>query len=160
MRILLRSCAVSLLIAALALPIIASADEPANYDKDARQAENTPPLSNTAMHEDLLPSTFKGLKKKAMVHPSAQQASETMSPAKWKQTFKDVPFSIFAGGVGYGIGRTLADVIGENVARTGKRPGWLKAVPAAMAGATMLGAFTSTHLREGLRKRREAADKK
>ena len=44
MRILLRSCAVTFLITVLALPIIASADEPGNYDKDARQAENTPPM--------------------------------------------------------------------------------------------------------------------
>lgn len=44
MKILFRSCAVTFLIAALALPIVASADDPANYAKDASQAENIPPM--------------------------------------------------------------------------------------------------------------------
>ena len=44
MRILFRSCAVTFLIAALALPIVASADDTQNYAKDASQAENTPPM--------------------------------------------------------------------------------------------------------------------
>lgn len=43
MRMLLRCCAMASLIAALALPIVVSADEPENYEKDAQSAENTPP---------------------------------------------------------------------------------------------------------------------
>lgn len=44
MRILFRSCAVTFLIAALALPIVAGADDTENYAKDAGQAESTPPM--------------------------------------------------------------------------------------------------------------------
>ena len=44
MRQLLRCCAMTSLIAALALPVIVSADEPVNYAKDAQQAEGTPPM--------------------------------------------------------------------------------------------------------------------
>jgi hypothetical protein len=44
MRILLRCCAVTSLIAALTLPVIVSADEPGNYEKDALQSESTPPM--------------------------------------------------------------------------------------------------------------------
>jgi len=44
MKMLLRCCAIILLIAALALPVIVSADEPENYEKDAQQAESTPPM--------------------------------------------------------------------------------------------------------------------
>lgn len=44
MRVLFRSCAVTFLIAALALPVVASADDPENYEKDASQAESTPPM--------------------------------------------------------------------------------------------------------------------
>ena len=44
MKTLLRCCIVASLIAALALPLFANADEPDNYEKDARQAESTPPM--------------------------------------------------------------------------------------------------------------------
>lgn len=108
--------------------------------------------SVTESHEDPLPSTFKGLKKKAM-HPG-----EPMSSKGWKQTFKDVPFSILAGGLGYGIGRTLAEVIGEHVAAGGQRPGWLKAVPIGLGVASATGAYATSRAREGLKKRREAAE--
>ncbi|GAC1469054.1 MAG: hypothetical protein PVSMB11_04770 [Desulfuromonadaceae bacterium] len=43
MRILLRCCAVASLVALLALPVVVCAEEEENYDKDAQQAENTPP---------------------------------------------------------------------------------------------------------------------
>lgn len=117
--------------------------------------------STTASHEDLLPSTFKGLarKKESMVHPSQQVPSETMSPAKWKQTLKDVPLSVLAGGVGWGIGHTLAQMIGENIARTGTRPGWTKAIPIATGALSMAGAYAAGRAREGLKQRREEADK-
>lgn len=116
--------------------------------------------STTASHEDLLPSTFKGLarKKEAMIHPSQQVPSETMTPGKWKQTFKDVPLSILAGGAGWGIGHTLATVIGENIAKGGTRPGWLKAVPIASGMLSMAGAYAGSRAREGLKKRREEAE--
>lgn len=44
MNILLRSCAVVSLIAALILPVAVSAAEHENYSKDAAGAENTPPM--------------------------------------------------------------------------------------------------------------------
>lgn len=44
MKILLRCCAVASLVALLALPVVVSADEADNYDKDAEFAESTPPM--------------------------------------------------------------------------------------------------------------------
>lgn len=44
MRILLRCCTITSLIAALALPVVANADEAENYDKDAEYAESAPPM--------------------------------------------------------------------------------------------------------------------
>lgn len=44
MKILLRSCTVASLLAMLALPVIVSADDAENYDKDAEYAEGTPPM--------------------------------------------------------------------------------------------------------------------
>lgn len=43
MRMLLRCCVLTSLAAALAFPVIVTADEPENYEKDAQSAENTPP---------------------------------------------------------------------------------------------------------------------
>lgn len=43
MRLLFRCFTAASLAFLLALPVIASADEPENYEKDARNAENTPP---------------------------------------------------------------------------------------------------------------------
>lgn len=116
--------------------------------------------STTISHEDPLPSTFKGLarKKESMIHPSQQVPSETMSSAKWKQTLKDVPLSILAGGLGYGIGRTLTEVIGESIAKGGTRPGWAKALPVAAGALSMAGALAARRAQEGLKKRREEAE--
>jgi cytochrome c-type protein NapB len=44
MKIMLRRCAVAALVALFALPVAVSAEERENYDKDAQQAESTPPL--------------------------------------------------------------------------------------------------------------------
>lgn len=107
--------------------------------------------SLTCAHEDPLPQRKT---KKAEAEP------ETMSKAKWKQTLIDVPLSIAAGGIGYGIGRTLAEVIGERVAITGMKPGWLRAMPYVAGGASMLGTLAANQVRTGLRKRREEAEKK
>ena len=43
MRMLLRYCAMTAFSAMLSIPAIGCADEPENYEKDAQQAENTPP---------------------------------------------------------------------------------------------------------------------
>jgi|GEM_PF-632487 len=44
MRMLLRCCAIASLTTFLSLPVAVSAEETENYDKDASQAESTPPL--------------------------------------------------------------------------------------------------------------------
>ena len=44
MRILLRFCAVASAVVFLALPVVVTAGEVGNYDKDAEYAEGTPPM--------------------------------------------------------------------------------------------------------------------
>jgi len=44
MRTLFRCCAAISLTVLLALPVVVSAEEEENYDKDAQQSESTPPL--------------------------------------------------------------------------------------------------------------------
>jgi hypothetical protein len=90
---------------------------------------------------------------------TAMQGTEypVMSSAKWKQTAKDLPIAVLGGGLGYGIGKTLAEIIGERIARTGERPGWLKALPAGIAVGGAVGAYASSRAREALANRREKA---
>jgi hypothetical protein len=44
MKIVFHCCAVASLVALLALPVVVSAEEHENYEKDAQQAEGTPPM--------------------------------------------------------------------------------------------------------------------
>jgi nitrate reductase cytochrome c-type subunit len=44
MKMLFRCCAVASLALLLSLPLVATAEETESYDKDASQAENTPPM--------------------------------------------------------------------------------------------------------------------
>jgi cytochrome c-type protein NapB len=66
MNMILRCCALSSLIAALALPVIVCADEPDTYEKDAEFAESTPPMiphtfTDTANGEYCLGCHMSGL---------------------------------------------------------------------------------------------------
>ena len=112
--------------------------------------------------EDLLPTTARSMRqpkrKLAMVPRQDAHVGEQMTPAKWKQTLKDVPIAMLAGGVGYGIGRTLAEAIGKGVADTGSKPGWLKAVPYAAGAISGVGTYAGMRVRETLKERREAAE--
>lgn len=85
-------------------------------------------------------------------------AYEHMTGAKWKQTAKDLPLAIFASGIGYGLGRSAAELVGERLARTGERPGWLGAMPTTLAIGSGLATLGNAHLQSVLRNRREAAE--
>jgi hypothetical protein len=150
-------------------PSVSRAPIPSTFGKIAVGIDDI----STVVHEDPLPSTHKRLarKKTAMIHPSMQVPSETMTKEKWKQTFKDVPISILAGGLGYGIGRTLAEVIGEKTVNkimtesggmpnAAVRPKWVKAMPLVMAALTAGGAYAGSRLRETLKKRREEREER
>lgn len=148
-------------------PVIARAPMPGTFGISTvtkTSVEGPMPVTDLcAMHEDELPSsrrTKREIMKKAMVHPDMQHASETVSPAGWKQTLKDVPIAMLGGGVGYGIGKTLAEIIGDSVARGGVRPGWLSAMPVVTAGLSALGAFSAAQSRHGLAQRRMEAEQK
>lgn len=99
--------------------------------------------------------------KTSMVHPSMQQPSESMTPKKWRQVAKDIPVAALAGGLGYGIGRTLAEVIGEKTVghalEAGGRPGWVRALPIATAVLSAGGAFAASRAREAMKERRDKA---
>jgi len=85
-------------------------------------------------------------------------AYEHMTGAKWKQTAKDLPLVILASGIGYGLGRSAAELIGEKLMRTGQRPSWLGALPTAMSVGSGIAMMGNAHLQSVLRNRREAAE--
>ncbi len=83
-----------------------------------------------------------------------------MTSAKWKQTLKDIPVAILASGVGYGVGRTMAELVAKRLVETGERPGWLRALPVATSiggGALAMGHAAA---QSKLRNRREAAERR
>lgn len=86
---------------------------------------------------------------------------EVMTAPKWRQTLKDVPVSIVAMGLGYGIGKTVTEAVGERVARkaqqTGQVPGWVGKVPVATAVLSGAAAYGTAQWREHLKDRRNAA---
>ena len=63
--------------------------------------------------EDPLPTTELSNRHSKLQRTKAAEI-ERMTRAKWRQAAKDVPVAILAGGLGYGIGRTLTELIGKH----------------------------------------------
>jgi len=91
-------------------------------------------------------------------------AHERMDRAKWVQTAIDLPLVIGATGLGYGVGRTLADRLGERTARealrTGRKPGWIKHLPLATSIMGSVGSYALGRSRAEMRSRREEASRR
>ncbi len=126
-------------------------------------------------------SVFDGFKTAAMEHVSRSPALraavpraalpkmpglkvaeefETMTKKKWKQTAKDLPVAVLASGVGYGVGRVGAELIGKKLQSSGlNNPTWLKGMPIATAALGGLGSLATARTRSILRQRREEAEK-
>ena len=106
--------------------------------------------------EDPLPTTELSNRHSKLQRTKAAEI-ERMTRAKWRQAAKDVPVAILAGGLGYGIGRTLTELIGKHVVASGGTPPWLKAMPAGLAIAGAAGGYFSAKSRASMKERREAA---
>jgi hypothetical protein len=89
---------------------------------------------------------------------------EKMDRAAWIQTAKDLPILLAATGLGYGIGRTATEYIGDRVAhgmvQGAPKPGWVKHLPLLMAGMSNAGAYALGRSRTGLQERRTAASER
>ncbi len=98
------------------------------------------------------------------IKKAQREAPERMSPAGWKQTAIDLPLVIGASGLGYGIGKTIADSVGESAARravqTGVKPKWVKHAPLAASVLSSIGAYALGRTRAKLKERRAAAEKR
>lgn len=90
--------------------------------------------------------------------PSRPLLYEKMDAAKWKQTAKDLPVVIAAQGVGWGIGKTLADKYEQRALRSGgPAPKWVRHAPAIAGALNSVGAYALGRSRAELKERREAA---
>lgn len=91
---------------------------------------------------------------------TVKSASEKMDRESWKQTAKDMPAVILGTGLGYGVGKTVAEEVGRRVNRGGVQPAWVKHAPLASAMASSLASYSLGRTRAGLKKRRDAAREK
>lgn len=111
------------------------------------------------------PGTFgiRDAMKSAAFVPSPDPARpERMTPAKWKQTAKDLPLIIGASGLGWGLGKTIGDLAGEHLARHGVPPNPAAAKYAPLVGSVLAsGASYALGRSRGIQaERRDAAEAK
>jgi hypothetical protein len=77
---------------------------------------------------------------------------ESMDRPAWAQTLKDVPLSIVAMGIGYGVGATAVEMYAKK-----NMPATLKYGPVALSAAAAAAPLLQNKLRTILKERREAA---
>lgn len=91
----------------------------------------------------------------AVIRP---EDADVMTPAKWKQTLRDMPVVIGAGAVGWGVGRTLADVVAERYAGPTATSG-AKYAPLLGNILSASAGYAAGRMQSELRKRRDAAER-
>jgi hypothetical protein len=103
----------------------------------------------------VVPSDFLNSPKTEHIMTLRQKVAEyeKMSPSKWRRTAQDAPVAVLASGLGYGIGRTLAEVIGKGPSA----PTWAKSLPAIATGVSLVGAYAGLMARDELARRRAEA---
>ena len=86
---------------------------------------------------------------------------ETMNPAKWKQTLKDVPVAVLGSALGYGVVRTGTELFLKHLRDQGitraTSPRWARYLDLGVGTAGTVAAFTAAMQRNALKKRRLAA---
>ncbi len=88
--------------------------------------------------------------------PDGIQHYEAMDGPAWKQTIRDVPVAVLASGIGYGIGKTVADYMAPRVL-AGKAPALMRALPTIAAGASFATSMAASRLQGVLKERRDLA---
>lgn len=95
------------------------------------------------------------MRKKLATVSTTGRDHEEMSPAKWKQTAKDLPVAIGASALGWGIGKTLGDVVlQQNPDLLAKSRKYGPVIGSALGG---LGSYAYGKRQGILRERREQA---
>lgn len=91
-----------------------------------------------------------------MSTPIKGQAVESMDRAAWHQTLKDFPVAVLATGIGYGLGKTMAEIAKRRMV-SGSAPAWVKYAPQTLAAVSALGSIAASRTRGILQDRREDA---
>lgn len=94
--------------------------------------------------------------------PDTLPQLESMDTPSWRQAAKDLPISIAASALGFGVAKTLIDHIGNHTAE-GKRlgaaaPAWLRYIPPAVAAINGFATnMAAPRVRGLMKERRDAA---
>ncbi len=100
------------------------------------------------------PEEYRRFKASLPAGSNVEVSTDRHDPV-WKQSLKDLPIAMAATGIGYGIGKTVADAIADNLHRTGQRPNWLKYMPAVAAALPVGFNLASRATRNVLLERRQ-----
>lgn len=95
------------------------------------------------------------------IPPPPTGPMEGMTGASWKQTAKDLPVAILAGGAGWAVGRTVGDLLGEHFAKSPEIKADIKNNYAPLAASVLasIGSYAWGRQREILRQRRAQANR-
>lgn len=88
---------------------------------------------------------------------------EGMTKRKWMQTAIDLPIVIGSQALGYGIGRTAAEIAKKRALKTmgetGVPPAWVKHVPLGMSILSGIGSYALGRAHDTMKERREQAER-
>jgi hypothetical protein len=135
----------------------AASDSPSSYDVGVANAE-----MKTTSEDDRSPGPPTRIARRKVAEKSRDAQGreyDAMNREKWIQTAKDVPIVILGTGLGYGLGKTVAEEVGKRLALSGQKPEWLKYAPPAMAAISSLSSYALGRSRAEMQKRREQASK-
>jgi hypothetical protein len=104
------------------------------------------------------PGSFK-IKESNVRGPWAPERmpEEKMDKQRWKQTAKDLPLVIAATGIGYGLGRTGAELAAKRLTKKGPVAGFAKHLPMVASMASSAGAYALGRARGKMKERRDVA---
>lgn len=119
-----------------------------------------------AFYDELEKLAINEVYAKRLADPSWRADPENpdrMTKAKWIQTAIDLPIVIGSQALGYGIAKTMAEVLRKKTIQDMQQgkppPGWLKHLPMGMGMVSSLGAYALGRAHDTMRARREEAER-
>lgn len=79
---------------------------------------------------------------------------EAMDGPAWRQTLKDLPVTVLSTALGYGIGKTMADVAMKHLSTQATMPSWMRFAPHVVGAVSSIAAARTRGI---LKERRDAA---
>lgn len=86
--------------------------------------------------------------------PARGQQVESMDGPAWRQTLKDFPVTVLASALGYGVGKTMADIAVRHLSTQSTMPAWAKFAPHVIGAVSSVAAARTRGI---LKDRRDSA---